>query len=294
MINAHNKLYRNYLNLDYQIIDNYTSQTDNKLNNIINNIYMLINKNNYKNIIIESKNDIYTVILYRLLNNLLSLRKFNIYIIGKTNKIKEYLYKDNYKKVINIKKINNKLILNTNNPLYKVFFNNIKFNQNGISPFYDLTPKQFNIIADFYNIKNKNLLDINNNIINSEYQLLCDNQNCNFKNVDLKQQMIYDLIKGGKGVYLIKFYDNNSEENNKIIDSIYDTNNIIYYINNNNSFNIEERYNGNYFKKVDNSPNKKYNNNIIEESEIDNIINSYREINLIFIRKIGNWEDNNK
>ena len=36
MINAHNKLYRNYLNLDYQIIDNYTSQTDNKLNNIIN------------------------------------------------------------------------------------------------------------------------------------------------------------------------------------------------------------------------------------------------------------------
>ena len=239
MINAHNKLYRNYLNLDYQIIDNYTSQTDNKLNNIINNIYMLINKNNYKNIIIESKNDIYTVILYRLLNNLLSLRKFNIYIIGKTNKIKEYLYKDSYKKVINIKKINNKLILNTNNPLYKVFFNNIKFNQNGISPFYDLTPKQFNIIADFYNIKNKNLLDINNNIINSEYQLLCDNQNCNFKNVDLKQQMIYDLIKGGKGVYLIKFYDNNSEENDKIIDSIYDTNNIIYYINNN--FNIERK-----------------------------------------------------
>ena len=31
-----------------------------------------------------------------------------------------------------------------------------------------------------------------------------------------------------------------------------------------------------------------------EESEIDNIINSYREINSIFIRKIGNWEDNNK
>ena len=254
---------------------------------------MLINKNNYKNIIIESKNDIYTVILYRLLNNLLSLRKFNIYIIGKTNKIKEYLYKDSYKKVINIKKINNKLILNTNNPLYKVFFNNIKFNQNGISPFYDLTPKQFNIIANFYNIKNKNLLDINNNIINSEYQLLCDNQNCNFKNVDLKRQMIYDLIKGGKGVYLIKFYNNNSEENNKIIDSIYDTSNIIYYINNN-TFNIEKKYNGNYFKKVDNSPNKKYNNNIIEESEIDNIINSYREMNLIFIRKIGNWEDNNK
>ena len=52
MINAHNKLYRNYLNLDYQIIDNYTSQTDNKLNNIINNINMLINKNNYNNIII--------------------------------------------------------------------------------------------------------------------------------------------------------------------------------------------------------------------------------------------------
>ena len=60
-----------------------------------------------------------------ILNNLLSLRNFNIYIIGKTNKIKEYLYKDSYKKVINIKKINNKLILNTNNPLYKVFFNNI-------------------------------------------------------------------------------------------------------------------------------------------------------------------------
>lgn len=35
MINTHNKLYRNYLNLDYQIIDNYISQTDNKLNNII-------------------------------------------------------------------------------------------------------------------------------------------------------------------------------------------------------------------------------------------------------------------
>ncbi len=106
--------------------------------------------------------------------------------------------------------------------------------------------------------------------------------------------MIYDLIKGGKGVYLIKFYNNNSEENinknNKIIDSIYDTDNIIYYINNN-SFNIEERYNGNYFKKVDNSPNKKYNNNIIEGSEIDNIINSYKEIKLIFIRKMGNWED---
>ena len=104
--------------------------------------------------------------------------------------------------------------------------------------------------------------------------------------------MIYDLIKGGKGVYLIKFYDNNSEENDKIIDSVYDTNNIIYYINNN--FNIERKYNGNYFKKVDNSPNKKYNNNIIEESEIDNIINSFRGISLIFIRKIGNWEDNNK
>ena len=76
MINAHNKLYRNYLNLDYQIIDNYTSQTDNKLNNILKEINKTYRTNFY-----EVIGD------YKVSNN-----------TGREKFIKDYLNSYNYKK----------------------------------------------------------------------------------------------------------------------------------------------------------------------------------------------------
>ena len=162
------KIIYNYLNLDYPNgLISYSDQTNKTICKIMNdfiNIYK--NDFDFKTFILVSQDDIYSLIAYNILKNIQGMYKFNLKIIGKRKNTKEFIKKNNFINKFKLKKIkqDNIIYISCFNPIYKVKNNKNTFKELRANNCYNIidkfTPLQFQIISEFYAIKNEKLLII--------------------------------------------------------------------------------------------------------------------------------------
>ena len=171
-------------NLDFPIKNTsqeiYTNQLINKQMNYLSKI---IQDNKEKIVVIDYKDDVLSLICYRLIKNLQNIcsSKFKIYLYGKTFNTKKDLVKKE-KKIFSFKlkkeiKNNNVILISPYNPIYEVLNSNTHFNKFGCpiyKPFQYFTIQQIEQTQIFYHIGyyKKDLLQINsNNTLLLEYTI---------------------------------------------------------------------------------------------------------------------------
>lgn len=167
-------IHYNY-NLDYPIQGyNIEEQTNHLINIKINDIINKYSKSKKKYFILEYKDDLISVIAFKMLNAISSISNFDFYIYGKIKKTKKLLQSINpnkkvfktYKayKTISLKKLrllskNETVYFSIYNPIYNVIPNTEFYNNLGVSlgleVFYlvkEFTPQEFFTARDFYGI----------------------------------------------------------------------------------------------------------------------------------------------
>lgn len=170
MMNADNnilhKIIYNYLNLDYPNgLISYSDQTNKTICKVMND-FINTYKNDFdsKNFILIYQDDIYSLITYNILKNIQGIYNFNLKIFGKRKKTKKYIKKNNFINKFKIKKIKQDDIIYIScfNPIYKVKNKKNVFKELRTNNYYNLidkfTPLQFQIISEFYAIKDEKLL----------------------------------------------------------------------------------------------------------------------------------------
>lgn len=164
--NILHKIIYNYLNLDYPNgLISYSDQTNKTICKVMND-FINTYKNDFdsKNFILIYQDDIYSLITYNILKNIQGIYNFNLKVFGKRKKTKKYIKKNNFINKFKIKKIKQDDIIYIScfNPIYKVKNKKNVFKELRTNNYYNLidkfTPLQFQIISEFYAIKDEKLL----------------------------------------------------------------------------------------------------------------------------------------
>lgn len=189
MITTQHKIEMFNLNLDYPI-DNLSieNQTNLLINKKMNEINCLIEKNKDKVIVLDYKDDLISLICYRMLKNVQSICNFPLFITGKRNRTKEYIKKEKRIgkiKLNNFLKKNQCIIIQPFNPIYKVADIKVIFKEFTCNTFYPVetfTPEEFKTAQIFYHIGyiKKDPIQLNSNIIEDFNNFCCykDNNFC--------------------------------------------------------------------------------------------------------------------
>lgn len=166
-MNIQNKIIYNSLNLNYPI-DNfdYSNQTNYLVSEIINN-FIKKYKDNYedKTFILILQNDIYSLISYYIIKAIKGLLPIDLKFIGKRNRLKQFLDNNLYLSPLKKYKLKkeNIVYLSCYNPIYKVKKHSPLFKEiskeNTVYLIDKFTPRQFQILSDFYNIRSFDLLE---------------------------------------------------------------------------------------------------------------------------------------
>lgn len=164
--NILHKIIYNYLNLDYPNgLISYSDQTNKTICKVMND-FINTYKNDFdsKSFILIYQDDIYSLITYNILKNIQGIYNFNLKVFGKRKKTKKYVKKNNFINKFKIKKIKQDDIIYIScfNPIYKVKNKKNVFKELRTNNYYNLidkfTPLQFQIISEFYAIKDEKLL----------------------------------------------------------------------------------------------------------------------------------------
>lgn len=217
----YNRCYRNELNLDFQYQENYENQTNNQISIIMNKLFNILSAKKIKSVIFESRNDIYSIIGYRILKNLQGCYNFDIKVIGKSKKL-NILKEEEFKR-----KDKNLFYISSFNPIYNVMndnkYSNKLIKQKNFKPdFYivnNFTPQQIEILCNFYKIKYENKYE-NNSKFNTFYQY------CGDINNRLKDEYISN-ISNLKETVILEFCGGNEDTENII--KMLHNNKICYY-----------------------------------------------------------------
>lgn len=291
------KIIYNYLNLDYPNgLISYSDQTNKTICKIMNdfiNIYK--NDFNFKTFILVSQDDIYSLIAYNILKNIQGMYKFNLKIIGKRKNTKEFIKKNNFINKFKLKKIkqDNIIYISCFNPIYKVKNNKNTFKELRANNYYNIidkfTPLQFQIISEFYAIKNEKLLQEfkQNYFLDFKWFTLHDGTFENNAGIDIfNNEYFYDIIKNKFNqinTYIIKL---NGNENDFILfDSLIKTDGIfLYFFDNKNIDFLKE--NLNFYISPKNAIKNYNSNNYL-------LAKSFHKFNMN-ITYLGNWTEEEK
>lgn len=289
--NADRKIVHHCLNMDYHNYSNFRTfqgQTNYLIQTLMNDFI-----SRYKNFfsthdfIIEWKDDVISLIGYKIIKNIQGLFPFNFYILGNRKKTKKYLQKEKMITKNKISKLSDIVYISCFNPIYYVMSHNYSFN-NFSDTYYlmsKFTPTQLMIAAkDFYQIDNHLISNTfkNNEVLNFDNFCNCiiDTPIPKIK-LDKPEDLGLTLFKLGE----------NSDINNINFDTIKNTNNIIFWFVDDVNKLFEYNYNP-WVKNKDNAPCYNYLNIISPKStESNKVLMSllpYYKFDLV-----GDWGDTN-
>ena len=290
MITTQHKIEMFNLNLDYPI--DYISienQTNSLINKKMNEINYLIEKNKDKIIVLDYKDDLISLICYRMLKNLQTFYAFPLVISGKRNRTKEYIKKEkrigNFK-LNNLLKKDQCIIIQPFNPIYKVTNTKVIFKDFTcltIKPLETFIPEEIKAAQIFYHIGyiKKDPIQLDNDIIKDFNNFCCykDNKYCRAATPQFNANL--DLV----------WLTGNIEEDCKILQEVENSDNLIFYFYDTeiapaaltSEFSL-------YVKNKANIPNKTNINNYRMLDELyEKYISNKNQMNWI-----GNWQEEEK
>lgn len=160
-IKIFNKMLHFKLNMYYPI-NNIEAETNFYLEKVINDFIIKYQNSTNKIFILEYKDDIISLINYKILQVISAIMPIDIKLLGKIKNTKKFFKKSKIKCIPErkfIKYISDDMIfLSGFNPIYKVIKPNIDFKQldNSYNLIEKFTPMQLATIAKFYNIDYNN------------------------------------------------------------------------------------------------------------------------------------------
>lgn len=220
------------MNLEYPIQNLSLESHTNYLINQQMNYFIKEFKDDFSKLfVIDYKDDLLSLICYRIIKNLqeVSPFKFNIAIYGRTFRTKKLLVKKE-KRISNWKlnkliKNNQVVIISPINPVYKVVNTGIEFNNFNCpiwKPLNRFIPDQLKTAQVFFNIGYlpKDRIQLDKNLEIKEFNKLCNRTNNLFE--------IPNNIKYNKDITLIKLTGNNNIDQ-ELLNRIEDVDGLIFY-----------------------------------------------------------------
>jgi hypothetical protein len=255
----------------------------------MNFLLKIIQDNKEKIFVIDYKDDVLSLICYKLIKNLQSVCsfKFKIYLYGKTFNTKKDLVKKE-KKIFSFRlkkeiKNDNVILISPYNPIYEVLKSNVQFNNFNCpiyKPFQFFTVQQIEQTQIFYHIGyyKKDLLQINsNNTLLLEYKKFCEQSK---SLIDFFNKNYYNDI------ILLKLTGNN-EEDEVLLNQVEDYDGLIFYYYNNIYPQLLDSNFSYFLKNKTNVPSEYNVNNADIPIKIIREFGSYPQF-------IGSWKENEK
>lgn len=284
------------LNLDYpRGRTSYDNQTNVTISTIMND-FIHKYKNDFKNktFILIYNDDIYSLIAYQIIKNIQGLFSFNLKVDGKRKNTKTEISKKDFLNYFQKKKLNkdNIIYISCFNPIYKVknnenSFKELSHNNEVYNIIEKFTPLQFQIMSEFYSIKNNKLLQefYKSYFVKLKWFTLHPEK---FQNkidffIDEYSSEIIDESLQNKIIYLIKL--NGDENDFPLFDKLLNTNGIFLYFYDSEKINFLE-VNFNFYIEPRNKIDKNNSNNfILAQKFLRSGIN---------IEYFGNWTEEEK
>lgn len=276
------------LDLDYPIKNmSLETQTNLLVNKVMNDFVKLYEKENIKNVIIDFKDDLLSVICYRLIKNIQTVSpfKFNIYIRGKRNNSKDYLSKED-KRIFAIKynkmiEQDDTVLITPFNPLYQVVNSRKRFNKIGLNifaPLKSFTPMEIEQIQIFYHIGyfKKDSIKLNSKIV-KDFSSLCRGEKEYIPKIDFFGKYYYNDI------IVVKLCGDNTIDE-PLLNKIEGVSELVFY------FGKSELLNSNFVFSLKHKYNLPYYNNLNNWEIVKEFIKKYNTNILYF----GDWSDNEK
>lgn len=217
------------MNLNYHInkysLENYTNYL---INQKMNEFIRIFEKDKDKYFILDYKDDLLSLICYRILKNIqqISPFKFKLYLYGKIKNTKKYIVKKE-KKIYFLKskiKSNNTIIIQPFNPLYNVAKTNINFKDFDCPiwrPLEKFIPEQIKQTQVFYQIGyiQRDKIQIDTNPVIQQFNRFCN-----------KDKNLIDFSNNNyhNDIALVKLTGNNDEDT-IILNQIEDFDGLIFY-----------------------------------------------------------------
>lgn len=256
-------------------LDSYTNYLINKQMN-----YFIKNLSTSKIYVLDYKDDLLSLICYRILKNLqeVSPSKFNLFLYGKKKKTKSFLVKK--EKFVNSfwlkKKIKQDLIIFISpfNPLYEVTNSTIIFKDfpcKTLKPIEKFTPEQLLKTREFFNLEDVDFPEEEN--VNS-FSSFC-------KRESTKTFEQIPKLKYNSDITLVKLTKDN-ERDQDLLNLVEDSNGLIFYYFEGNE--LPPMLQGDYSLYVTNKANIPFSLNINNNSIPQELIQ-----NGCYPTFIGNW-----
>lgn len=227
------------LNMFYPLKDMSNENTTNYyISSVMNEFKRKFQTKRNKIFILDYKDDLLSVITYRILKNLQSCGvKFQLVLTGKISNTKKYLAKErriSLRRATKFVKKNWAIIVRPNNPIYKVSNSTIGFKDFGCEtyePIAKFTPQQLGMIQVFYNIGyiQEDPIQIDRELKDKNSKVKKFNDLC-YLSIDKDNILDYIATKDLKSVDIgFAELGEDRETNEKILNYIEDFDGVVFY-----------------------------------------------------------------